>query len=327
MEPIDPRDYPGLGIGGLLVAAQLVLLGIGGFGPVGWLALVGVSLVLVALVFLIVPVVQFKRHGGVARGDIFANTTVVVDTGLYAVVRHPQFLAMPVLVVGIALLAQRLDAVLVGAAAVGAFLVDFRRADRRDIAKFGQAYREYAQRVPGWNPIAGLWRLRSRVAGRGMGGYAIVRSPVPEALNRIVDMHDSYYGSHWGFGPAFTRKNLAELSEFLDRFNPGRDGLWTAQVDGRIEGSVAIDGSQAIAELRWFLVSDSLRGRGAGSQLLDLALTFCRNSGFSTVRLWTFAGLDQARWLYDRAGFVLQEQRLGTRWGTEVLEQRLELDL
>ncbi|MHB1137207.1 MAG: GNAT family N-acetyltransferase [Coriobacteriia bacterium] len=163
-----------------------------------------------------------------------------------------------------------------------------------------------------------------------MGGYAIVRGPVPEALHRIVEMHDSYYGSRWGFGPAFTRKNEAELSKFLVGFNRGCDGLWTAQVDGRIEGSVAIDGQRASsggAELRWFLVSDALRGRGAGSQLLDLALTFCRDSGFSSVCLWTFAGLDRARRLYDSAGFVLAEQHRGTRWGTEVLEQRLELDL
>lgn len=106
-----------------------------------------------------------------------------------------------------------------------------------------------------------------RTLRRGAGGYAIVRGPVPEALDRIVDMHDSYYGSRWGFGPAFTQKNMTELSEFLGRFDPDCDGLWTARVDGPIEGSVAIDGSQAsvgVAELRWFLVSDALRGQGPG---------------------------------------------------------------
>jgi GNAT superfamily N-acetyltransferase len=147
-------------------------------------------------------------------------------------------------------------------------------------------------------------------------------------MQAIVDMHDAYYGSRWGFGPAFTHKNVTELSAFLDGFRAGRDGLWTARADGRIEGSVAIDGCAADdAELRWFLVSDSLRGRGAGSELLDEALTFCRNSSFRSVSLWTFAGLDDARRLYDRAGFALLEQRLGRRWGTEVVEQRLQLDL
>lgn len=163
-----------------------------------------------------------------------------------------------------------------------------------------------------------------------MGDYVIVRGPVPGVLDRIVEMHDSFYGPRWGFGPAFTRKNLSELSGFLGRFDSDCDGIWTAHVDGRIEGSVAIHGSRSSerdAELRWFLVSDALRGQGAGSQLLDQALTFCRVRALSTVCLWTFAGLDDARRLYERAGFVLTEQRLGTRWGTEVLEQRLELTL
>lgn len=159
MERIDPRDYPGLGLGGLFVAIELALLAARGIGPVGWLAIVGGLLVLAAVVFLVVPVWQFKRYGGVDNGDIFANTTVVVDTGLYAVVRHPQFLAMLMLALGVAAIAQRPGEVLVGAAAAGSFLVDFRRADRRDIAKFGQPYREYMQRVPGWNPVAGVARL------------------------------------------------------------------------------------------------------------------------------------------------------------------------
>lgn len=163
-----------------------------------------------------------------------------------------------------------------------------------------------------------------------MGGYSIVRGPVPGVLHRIVDMHDSYYGQHWGFGPEFTQKNLTEISELLGRFDSARDGLWTAQVDGRVEGSVAIDGSRAATEgahLRWFLVSDALRGQGAGSQLLHEALTFCRLRGFPRVYLWTFAGLDDARRLYDKSGFVLTEEHVGVRWGTEVLEQRLECSL
>jgi protein-S-isoprenylcysteine O-methyltransferase Ste14 len=163
MEPVHPRDYPGLGIGGLLAVGQLILLATGGLGSVRSLRFAGYMMCVVSAVFLVVPVVQFMLRGGVAKGDIFANTTVVVDRGLYAVVRHPQFLAMPVLVAGIALLAQRLGVVIVGAAAVVAFMVDFVRADQRDIAKFGLPYREYMQRVPGWNPLAGLWRLRRTI--------------------------------------------------------------------------------------------------------------------------------------------------------------------
>lgn len=160
-----------------------------------------------------------------------------------------------------------------------------------------------------------------------MGCYTIVYGPVPGAQQRIVAMHDAHYGRHWGFGAAFTAKNLAELSAFLGAYDPELDGLWTLHADGAIEGSIAIHGSRAesgAAELRWFLVGEALRGQGAGSRLLDEALTFCRQRGFDRVHLWTFAGLDEARRLYEKAGFVLVEEWLGTRWGTEVTEQHLE---
>jgi GNAT superfamily N-acetyltransferase len=120
------------------------------------------------------------------------------------------------------------------------------------------------------------------------------------------------------------------LVDLLGRFDPDSDGLWTAQVDGRVEGPVVVDGSHGGAEgahLRWFLVGDALPGCGAGSQLLREALAFCRGRGFGSVYLWTFAGLDAARRLYEASGCVLTEEHLGMRWGTEVMEQRMECDL
>lgn len=133
-----------------------------GSGAIGWLAAIGVVLALAAATILIIPVIQFKHIGGVAKGDIFANTTTVVDTGLYAIVRHPQFTAGWVLAVAFALYSQRLVVIVLGLVAIAAFLVDFQRADVRNIEKFGEAYDEYMRRVPGWNPIAGLWRLSRR---------------------------------------------------------------------------------------------------------------------------------------------------------------------
>jgi hypothetical protein len=40
------------------------------------------------------------------------------------------------------------------------------------------------------------------------------------------------------------------------------------------------------------------------------------------VQLWTFRGLDTARGLYERAGFVLQDERSGKQRGKQVVEQR-----
>jgi len=163
------------------------------------------------------------------------------------------------------------------------------------------------------------------------GAVALIHSGyLPGAIGRIVEMHGAYYAAHWGFGAFFEARMARELGEFVDRFDPERDGLWTAVVAGRVEGSIAIDGSRAgdkEAHLRWFILESRLRGQGTGRRLLDEAVSFCRSRGNRSVALWTFAGLDAARKLYEQAGFRLSLERRGAQWGVEVAEQRFELQL
>ena len=153
---------------------------------------------------------------------------------------------------------------------------------------------------------------------------------LPGALGRVVELHGAYYAAHWGFGAFFEAKVARELAEFIGRYDADRDRFWTASVGGRVEGSITIDGVDAAREgahLRWFIVSDALRGRGAGHRLMDAAVDFCRKQRYPRIRLWTFAGLHAARHLYEQAGFALVEERRGSQWGTEVAEQRFELHL
>jgi GNAT superfamily N-acetyltransferase len=81
------------------------------------------------------------------------------------------------------------------------------------------------------------------------------------------------------------------------------------------------------AQLRWFLVDPSQRGRGLGRRLLDTALGYARSRGFGSVFLWTIAGLTPAHHLYRQAGFTLTESRPVRQWGIDVVEQRFDLDL
>lgn len=158
----------------------------------------------------------------------------------------------------------------------------------------------------------------------------ILRGYRPGAIGRVAELHGVYYHRDWGFGAFFEAKVATELAAFVGRYDPARDGLWTASRDGRIEGSIVIDGSRADAEgahLRWYIVSDLCRGRGVGGRLLENALDFCRGNGYPRVYLWTFAGLGAARHLYEKSGFRLAEERRGAQWGIEVTEQRFVLPL
>lgn len=158
----------------------------------------------------------------------------------------------------------------------------------------------------------------------------ITRGYVPGAIGRIVELHGTYYARHWGFGLFFEAKVAAELSDFMTSYDADRDALWVAEIDGRVEGGIVIDGSHAAesgAHLRWFILSDALRGKGVGRQLISGAVDFCSTRGYPTIFLWTFEGLDAARHLYESTGFSLTRQQTGAQWGTQVNEQMFECRL
>jgi GNAT superfamily N-acetyltransferase len=146
----------------------------------------------------------------------------------------------------------------------------------------------------------------------------------------VAELHGRYYHEHWGFDLFFESKVATELSEFLCRFNQARDGFWVAILQEKIVGSIAIDGIHFDSQgghLRWFIVAPENQGQGIGKLLLEEAIQFCRRTKSNRVYLWTFAGLDGARHLYEKFGFKLSEQHQGNQWGKRVTEQRFELRL
>jgi len=157
-----------------------------------------------------------------------------------------------------------------------------------------------------------------------------IKGYVPGAIGRIAELHGVYYHHHWQFGLYFEAKVASELSAFLGRFEKKSDGFWTITLDGRVEGGLAIDGIDSEsdgAHLRWFILSDKLRGKGVGNQLMVQAVGLCKDCKYTSVYLWTFEGLYAARHLYEKFGFVLEEEQVGEQWGTQVKEQKFVLRL
>ncbi|NKB57485.1 MAG: GNAT family N-acetyltransferase [Alphaproteobacteria bacterium] len=151
----------------------------------------------------------------------------------------------------------------------------------------------------------------------------------PGGLGKTVELHGRYYGAEWGFDIGFESDVAAEMAGFLTRFDADRDGLWLAWLDDEMVGSITIDGEGADnrAHLRWFIADPEITGRGIGAQLMDAAMSFCRNRGYSGVWLTTFAGLDAARKLYDRHGFIETGTFENTDWDRPITMQTLECPL
>lgn len=153
----------------------------------------------------------------------------------------------------------------------------------------------------------------------------IVTGYQPGWIGRVAEMHAVHYSRHWGFGQFFESTVASGAAEFSGRLENPHNQAWAAIRDGRIIGSIAIDGEDLgdnQAHLRWFILDESCRGGGIGRRLLAEAVAFCDQAGFASTQLWTMKGLDAARRLYEAHGFELAKEWLGTQWGLEVTEQQ-----
>lgn len=150
----------------------------------------------------------------------------------------------------------------------------------------------------------------------------------PGAIAQALALHMAYYAPAWGFGRQFESKLAFEMGEFHGRFDAARDlflGAYAA--DGALLATIAIDGVDAAGEgahLRWFVAAARARGRGIGGALMDRADAFMAARGYHRAYLTTFAGLDAARALYDRHGYVLVAEEKADPWSGTVGLQRFE---
>ena len=147
----------------------------------------------------------------------------------------------------------------------------------------------------------------------------------PGVVGGIALTHAQYYAKEVGFDQAFEINVATELAAFVPRLKLRCNQLWSRWEKEKVTASIAIDGEtlgKGKGLVRWFMVHPRLHGIGIGQSLLHKALKFCDDQEMSQVELWSFAGLDTARELYEANGFELAEERPGATWGKVMIEQR-----
>ena len=123
------------------------------------LAYIGVGLYVVSgLVFGCLPVIEFRKKGGVRKGKSYIHTTKLVDTGIYSIVRHPQYVTFILWAIAGMLLFQHWIIILLGIPVVPLTYIDLIRADNDAIEKLGDDYKAYMKRVPRANFLLGIIR-------------------------------------------------------------------------------------------------------------------------------------------------------------------------
>ena len=90
------------------------------------------------------------------------HTTTLVTTGLYGIVRHPQYTAGLLWSLALLLISQHVIIILLGIVVMPLLYIDIMKADRLAINKFGNDYREYMKKVPRTNFVLGIIRYFKR---------------------------------------------------------------------------------------------------------------------------------------------------------------------
>jgi len=156
----------------------------------------------------------------------------------------------------------------------------------------------------------------------------IHRGYEPGLVGRVSELHGRYYAAAWGAGAPFEILISREFCEFIEHYDPEKDLVLSAYIDGVLAGSISMLGQHPGPEgiqLRFFIVDPVYHGRGAGKALLSGALDWCCERGFRKVFLWTVDHLPQSRGLYEKAGFRVTERVPDDRY--TVLRDNLKMEL
>jgi len=117
------------------------------------------------MVLGMLPRRAFQTKGKAPADKGWIHTSVVVDSGIYAVVRHPMYLSFILLVISLILISQHWLSLIFSIPSVIYFYLSMGREEISSINKFGDDYINYKKRVPRMDLITGVIRLlRTRIS-------------------------------------------------------------------------------------------------------------------------------------------------------------------
>ena len=126
------------------------------------LSYLGWILLLLSVYFAIVPVYAFRKKAEVSKGKSYIHTKVIVDTGVFSVVRHPQYLSMLLVALGLILIVQHWLIFTFSVVSMILIYIGILKQDKILVRKFGDDYKRYMQKVPRTNFLLGILRLVKR---------------------------------------------------------------------------------------------------------------------------------------------------------------------
>jgi GNAT superfamily N-acetyltransferase len=134
----------------------------------------------------------------------------------------------------------------------------------------------------------------------------------------VVQRNAAVYAEEFGWDSSYEALVARIVADYVDNRDPEAEAAWIAEVDGMPAGCVfCVRENATTARLRLLLVEPWARGLGIGSRLAEEMLRFACQAGYSQVTLWTNDVLADARRIYQRAGFTLDNESRHHSFGKE----------
>lgn len=113
----------------------------------------------IGLVLIFWSIAVLLSRGEPERRDGWTQTTALVTTGIYAVVRHPLYLGWALMYISVMLFSQHWIIFLLGLLGIGCMCWITKQEDQHLIERFGTAYENYIHSVPSMNIFSGIIRF------------------------------------------------------------------------------------------------------------------------------------------------------------------------
>lgn len=154
-------DYIPITLTLIAITAQIVLTFVlwDNYYDINVLVYIGYGFWALGAIFGVLPIFTFRRKGGVKKGDSYVKTSTLVNTGLYGIVRHPQFLAGIQVSIALSFMSQHWVVIILTILPMICTFIDTVNMEKRLLEKFGEEYERYKKQVPRLFPLVGLVKL------------------------------------------------------------------------------------------------------------------------------------------------------------------------
>jgi DNA-binding MarR family transcriptional regulator/GNAT superfamily N-acetyltransferase len=170
--------------------------------------------------------------------------------------------------------------------------------------------------------LSGIRDITEVLAGAPAPRSFLLRAPRPGDLGWVVQRQAAGYVAEYGWDDTYEAMVARIVADYVDHRDPAREAAWIAEADGERVGSIiCVRKSDTVAKLRLLYVDPAARGLGIGSKLVEECLRFARAAGYTEITLWTNSVLAEARRIYERTGFTLQDEEPHHSFGADLIGQ------